>query len=132
MLNEPTLHEPRDLDTDVDEDKYNSDLHVTNLYTKFRNTNVMRSKYIELFHYSSKSNDVTTLLTLNIRSIPTNVQSFVDTVLGSVATKYNILGLTELRLEAHLSSLYQLPGYSLFTNCRNTHGGGVAMYISDC
>lgn len=46
------------------------------------------------------------------------------------SVKFDILGFTETRLDNDLIKLYQLPGYNLFTKCRDRHGGGVAMYIS--
>ena len=67
---------------------------------------------------------------MNIRSVPRNLQCFVDSVLEHADVKFNILGFTETRLDADLNNLYQLPGYNLFTKCRDRHGGGVAMYIS--
>lgn len=37
---------------------------------------------------------------------------------------------SETRLGSDLASLYQLPGYNLYTKCRNRNGGFVALYIT--
>ena len=119
-----------DLDTLSSDDKYDRGLNVHNIYAQFSH-NFPKSSYITLDSVSLVNNNVFTMLIHNIRSIPKNLQSFIDTVLGSLNLSCDVLGLTETRLEPHLAPLYQLPGYSLFTGCRNTYGGGVAMYISD-
>lgn len=120
-----------DLDIFVNEDKYNSDLNVDNLFIQYNHINFPRSQYIYLHDNSLPIKNVFDILTLNIRSIPMNLQSFVDNILCNLNIKHSIIGLTEIRLSSHLASLYQLPGYKMFSNCRNTHGGGVAVYISD-
>ena len=71
-----------------------------------------------------------TILNLNIRSIPKNPQSIKDTIMHHSSIKFDILGFTEIRLDSHLCSLYDIPGYHMFTRSRNSHGGGVALYIS--
>ena len=67
---------------------------------------------------------------MNIRSIPKNLQCFREIVLDMSHINFNVLGFTEIRLAPHLSSLYELPGYLMHVNSRNTHGGGVALYVS--
>lgn len=42
----------------------------------------------------------------------------------------SVLGFTDIRLDPHLSSLYELPGYNMYNNWRNIYRGGVALYIS--
>lgn len=116
---------------DTDNDKYNNGLNISNLYLRFRDLNFNKSKYIHSDSSIRTCDNVVSLLTHNIRSIPLNLQHFVDTLLTNFNTNYNILGFTETRLEHHLAPLYQLPGYCMYTNCRNTHGGGVAIYISN-
>ena len=119
-----------DYDISDTDDRYNNDLNINNFYTQFNRANCPSSEYIYIDNNSLPYNNVISVLTVNIRSIPKNFQSFVDTILCNLSTKCNILGLTEIRLSPHLSSLYQLSGYKVFTNPRNTHGGGVALYVS--
>ena len=64
------------------------------------------------------------LLGLQVSQPKTNFQTFVNTVLCNVNSKFNILGYSEIRLRSQLVSLYQFPGYKIFI--------GVALYISDC
>ena len=42
-----------------------------------------------------------------------------------------MLGFTETRFDASISTLYTLPSYEMFTNDRNRYGGGVAIYVSN-
>ena len=43
--------------------------------------------------------------------------------------KYDILGLPETRLLSDIEMLYHVPSFDLFTNNRNTLGGGVLLYV---
>ena len=71
-----------------------------------------------------------TVLNPNVRSIPKNFQYFSNTILLSSFTS-SALGLTDVRLAPHLSSLYQISGFALFSNSRNVHSGGVVLYVSN-
>lgn len=68
---------------------------------------------------------------MNIRSILRNLQYFKDLIIYDSSVSLNVIGFTEVRLGAHHSSLYDIPGYLLFTNPRNIHGGGTALYVSE-
>lgn len=126
-----TTNTPDIYDNDIfhSDDKYNANLNVNHLYRQFNQVNFPRSQYIQLDELSLSNNNILTVLTLNIRSIPTNLQSFTDNILCNMNTQSSIIGLTEIRLCPHLASLYQLPGFSMFTSCRNTQGGGTALYV---
>ncbi|KAK4298614.1 hypothetical protein Pmani_029065 [Petrolisthes manimaculis] len=50
---------------------------------------------------------------------------------GKGATQPQAKYLRKTLLEPHLSMLYDIPGYSMFNNPRNAHGGGVALNVSD-
>ena len=115
------------------DDKYNNELDINELFTHYRHFNVPKSEYIFLDNFSLPINNsnIITLLNMNIRSIPRNIQTFTDTILNNISTKFDVLGFTEVRLDAHLAQLYEIPGYRMCSNSRNTHGGGVALYISD-
>ena len=41
------------------------------------------------------------------------------------------MAFQETRLNSNITTLFQLPGYNLYTQCRNTEGGGVALYVSN-
>jgi hypothetical protein len=67
---------------------------------------------------------------LNIRSIPKNLEEFVhDFSLGS--RPYDVVAFTETRLSEELNDIYYIDNYNIFSNPRNTHGGGVAIYVRD-
>lgn len=115
----------------VQDDKYATDLDVDFFYTKYRNLSIPSSEYVLLDPLPLQNNiNRLTIFFMNIRSIPTNFQTFVDHILGSTSLKLNVIGFTETRLDSDLAAVYQLPGYNLYTKCRNRNGGGVAMYIS--
>ena len=40
------------------------------------------------------------------------------------------MAFQETRLDNHITSLFQLPDFNYYTQCRNTEGGGVALYVS--
>ena len=44
---------------------------------------------------------------------------------------FDIMAFHETRLNSNITSLFHLPGYNnnSYTQCRNTEGGGVALYI---
>lgn len=89
-----------------------------------------KSEYIFLDDFPLRSNNTELyLLIYNIRSISSNFQYFLDTVL-SCQINFDVLGLTETRLNAYISPLYTLPEYEMFTNNRNRFGGGVVIHIS--
>ena len=110
------------------EDKHNNDINVTNLYKQFNHVSFSRSEYIHLYNAVLSRNNLM-ILNHNIRSTSRNFYLFIDLILSNLKDQSTIIDLTETRLCSHFSSLCQLPGFKLFTNCRSTHGGGVAMYI---
>ena len=114
----------------VQDSNYNNDLDVNQFYIRSRNVNSPKSEYVFLDHLPvSPHNATINLLTLNIRSMSTNFQYFVDTVL-SCQVFMDVLGLTETRLDDNISPLYKLQDYNMFSTYRNRYGGGVAIYIS--
>ena len=69
------------------------------------------------------------MLSLNIRSITRNLEEFlVDFALDCHLPDF--VSFCETRLTVELNALYEIPNYCLFSNPRNTSGGGVAMYIN--
>lgn len=72
-----------------------------------------------------------TILSLNITSIPTNLQSFEDQTWSLSNINYDIIAFSDTRLDSNLAPLYNIPGYTIHSKHRNRHGGGVLMYVSD-
>ena len=69
------------------------------------------------------------VISLNIRSIHANMEDFMSDFMSSGA-KLDILSLVESRLSDDVQELYKLPNYDMFTNNRNTRGGGNCIYVS--
>lgn len=100
--------------------------------------NVMDNLYVkstEYFHQEnfqsmlSNSDSDFTVLLHNIRSIPRNLDSFSLQHLLPVQAKVDILGMCETRLSEDIQHMYNIEGYSLFTNNRNHQGGGVCFFV---
>lgn len=115
---------------DTDECKYNSDLNVNEFYVQNRLATIPKTNYIYLDDFPTITDDTLTICNFYIRSIPKNMQYFTDTIMLNFNGNLSVLGLTETRLDSHLESLYELPGYQMYANSRIIHGGGVAMYVS--
>ena len=68
-------------------------------------------------------------LFLNIRSLAKNLDEFVhDFSVNNL--HYDILCFAETKLTADITPLFHLKDYNLFSNPRNSSGGGVAIYVS--
>lgn len=84
----------------------------------------------QINNISSHCNSLVSTLFLNIRSIPKNFEEF-DNDFNISLMKYDMLLFAETRLMDDLNDLYRIQGYNLYSNPRNTAGGGVAMYIRE-
>lgn len=113
--------------------KYNNDLDINQSCLRSKYLNVPQSEYIFLDSFPLvKSNcNTKSVLSMNIRSIPANITSFVDLILDNTGATFDVIGLTETRLDSDLIPLYQLPEYNMFNQCRNRYGGGVTLYVSN-
>ena len=66
----------------------------------------------------------------NVRSIPTNLQTFLD--LHYIDQVFcDVISLCETRLTTEIEKLYKLPNYTVFHQHRDRHGGGVSLFIKD-
>ena len=85
-------------------------LHISEL-----NSNKPTNKFISLF--------------LNIRSISKNLNKFVyNFVLNE--KRHDVLCFAETRLTESITPLFQMEGFSMYSNPHNSHGGGVVIYAS--
>ena len=101
--------------------------HTDNTHT---HTHTHTNTFLDSFNQPNCNNSLT-LLSLNIRSIPLNMQHFTDSdLLMCNDVNLDILRFTETRFEETLVPLHQLPGYNMFAKCRNMYGGGITLYIS--
>lgn len=64
---------------------------------------------------------------LNIRSIPSNLDEFLIEFTVSDES-LDFMAFAETRLTDSTNSLYGVDGYTLFSNPRNSCGGGVCIY----
>ena len=115
------------------DEKYNIELDVNNSYVISKCHDIPKSNYICMDSFCLQNNDpnIITIFNMNIRSVPTNLQVFNDSVVASHGVKLDIIGLTETRLDSDIMNLYNLPGYNMFSQNRSRYGGGVAIYTSD-
>ena len=67
----------------------------------------------------------------NIRSIHQNFENFCSSYLNILQNDLDILGFCETRLNDEILNLYKINNYNLVSNCRNTKGGGVALFVKD-
>ena len=68
---------------------------------------------------------------INIRSLQAHLHSF-EKYLENIDIKFSCVGVTETWLQDHTSDLYNLNGYELIENHRQTRrGGGVGIYLKE-
>ena len=72
-----------------------------------------------------------TILSYNVNSIPHNLENFLDVEINDFISNIDIFALCETKLNDDIESLYNIDNFKLYTNNRNRHGGGVALYIND-
>ena len=70
------------------------------------------------------------MLFYNVRSIPSNLENFLVEHIYQVQTNIDFIGLCETRLTNDIEHLYNIDGYNMFNNNRNTQGGGVTLYVN--
>lgn len=78
---------------------------------------------------ASKPPSSLSLTAFNICSIPQHIDSFIDQCVNSTNLEHDILGFCETRLNDTICNLYSINGYEKYFTNRNTHGGGVAIYV---
>lgn len=75
------------------------------------------------------SPDSLNLFVLNISSVPLHLESCLDQCINTSNCVYDVLGFCETHLSDGLCEIYSIDGYNNYFNNKNTHGGGVAIYI---
>ena len=96
---------------------YEQSLFVSSKYT-----------FLENLKEVNKGN-VFNILNFNIRSVPKNLQLFLDVCFHELPTKIDVLTLCESRLDDSIANLYKIPGYNMFHQPRSRDGGGVCVFI---
>ena len=67
---------------------------------------------------------------INIRSLQANLHSF-EKYLENIDIKFSCVGVTETWLQDHNYDFYNLNGYELIENHRQTRRGGVGIYLKE-
>ena len=102
-------------------------LVITNTYEQ---SLLLSSKYVFLENLIEVNTEkMFNILNFNIRSIPANLQSFLDVCFYEIPIKIDVLTLCESRLDDSIANLYKIPGYNMFHQPRSRDGGGVCIYI---
>ena len=78
----------------------------------------------DVIHNLNLSHRNLNLLSYNIRSVPMNLNNFLDQYLNHTELKFDVLGFCETRLNDVICSLYDIDGYTPFFNNRDSGGGG--------
>lgn len=112
-----------------DEDSNNN---ADPLYYNPINCTHKSSQYVYLTDFKTQpwATDVFTILSMNIRSLTSNLQSFIDQCLND-NLRFDVIAFSETRLDKYIESLFSIPGYNLYTTNRDRNGGGVCMYVSN-
>ena len=67
---------------------------------------------------------------LNIRSLPKNLEEFISDF-SVENSKLSVISFSETRLIPELANLYTINKFDMFSNPRNTRGGGVVIYARE-
>ena len=116
-------------------DRYNEDVSPDSFTNGDVTYNRLMSDYYDVDRFNNKvavesTTSNFTLMAHNIRSIAKNLDEFlIDFDIAK--NNIDIMAFCETRLSVDIESIYRVPNYVLFSNPRNTMGGGMAMYISD-
>ena len=88
-------------------------------------------KYYDAAQFQSihNCNDVS-LLFCNINSVSKNMENFLITNLKDSSFVPKVIGFCETKLNSSIEHLYEIDGYESIHNSRNTHSGGVSLYLS--
>ena len=110
---------------DIDPDQLLLD-QVTNLDCRY----YFPDSLSEIINNHNKSDKIT-LMSYNVNSVPHNLENFLDVELMGNISNIDVFALCETKLNNDIENLYNLENFKLYTNNRNRHGGGVALYINN-
>ena len=110
--------------------RMNDDLDI-DFYDEYSDR-VNSCKYLFDEDYDNlKSNlkpDTLSVCSWNSNSVPSNLEEFVSQV-NSNGLNFDIFAFTETKLTNEIETLYNIPGYSMFTSNFQRNSGGVALYV---
>ena len=117
-------------DIDVNDDEDDNELTVNNFLKSFH---LQKSEYIDIDNFNnanlSNSNNMIVIASYNIRSMRQNFENFLINYHGS--RFFDVTALCETRVGENFKSFFKIPGHTILNQCRDTHGGGVALIVND-
>ena len=127
---------PFELNTSTNSPLYDVDPDL-NLYCNFHNTYLPPCDYYseDTFNSLCKNNAIVdsqlSLIHSNIRSIPSNLNSFIS-YLENLSITFTIMAFTETWLKEYNNEVHGVLGYNAVHHCRpQKKGGGVALYVKE-
>ena len=102
----------------------NLDLSMTDLYSKVQQNSNYYFDNIPSFDKESFS-----IFSHNINSLPNHYDELVTLLETELRSKFDVIALCECKLTDDIGDLYNIAGYSMFTNNTSRNSGGLALYI---
>ena len=100
---------------------------ITDIRCRYRFNDTIQDSLIE----PDSNKHVFSMLSMNINSIPKNLNYFETTCLDTIDFKFDILSFCETKLSDDIEQLYEIKNYKKFTNNNSRKSGGVALFIKD-
>ncbi len=75
--------------------------------------------------------DTLSIMNFNIRSIPKNLNMYINLLSALKCTNLSFICLTENFLKNHNRDIYNIPGYSHLNAIRTKKGGGVSLFVKN-
>jgi hypothetical protein len=116
---------PFDVENVGTEDSLDPDINF------FQNMSNLNCEYYHEHQFCDvvNNNDYVSLIHLNVRSLPKNMDQ-LTVYLRSLGHSFTVIGLSETWLTDNNKDLYHMPGYNSLHECRqNKRGGGVSLFI---
>ena len=121
-----------------DFDKFDSNLNPDLIF--FMNSNIINNECQYYFDDTVKesldkldiNDQIFSLLSININSIPKNLDYFINSCLNVVDFNFDVISFCETKLTDHIDQLYEIHNYNKFTNNNTRNSGGVALFVKKC
>lgn len=110
-------------------DRYCGDYSPDNLLNEQQINLLRQSLYRDLDECNLFVESCLSIVSLNIRSVPRNLHDEFLLDFSHHIVNIDVFAFCETRLSSDLCDLYAVPEFKLFSNPRNTSGGGVALYV---
>ena len=98
----------------------------TNINCQYHFNDTFQNSIVE-----PNNNHMFSMLSININSIPRNLNYFITTCLDTIDFKFDILSFCETKLNDDIEQLYIIENYNKFTNNTSRKSGGIALFIKN-